>query len=202
MNAPQKARAEIGNNMRFLRSWFQSPLVTGAVSPSGKALARTMAGYVDRNSTAPVLEIGPGTGPVTEALIKHGVAETRLVLLEYSSEFCELLRQRFPKATIIQGDAYTLKQTVGSILQQKASAVVSSLPLLTKPQDQRLSLLKEAFDLAQENAPFIQFTYSTMSPMPLDRPDQSLDFSAESSSRIWLNIPPAKVWVYRQKIAA
>ncbi len=200
MKMPQKAQTEIGNNMRFLRSWFQNPLITGAVSPSGKALARTMASYVDSLGSAPVLEIGPGTGPVTEALIKHGVAEERLVLLEYSAEFCELLKQRFPKATIVQGDAYNLKKTLGVTLKQKAGAIVSSLPLLTKPQDQRLSLLSEAFDLAEDNAPFIQFTYSTMSPIPLECTDYSFKFNAESSSRIWLNIPPAKVWVYKKQM--
>ncbi len=201
MNSPQKLQTEISNNMRFLRSWFQRPLVTGAVSPSGKALAHKMASYVNGDSTAPVLEIGPGTGPVTKALIKHGVAEERLVLLEYSLEFCELLRQRFPKAMIIQGDAYTLKQTVGAMMQQKASAIVSSLPLLTKPQDQRLSLLKEAFDLSEEGAPFIQFTYSAASPIPLNSSSSTVSFSAESSSRIWMNIPPAKVWVYKKQTA-
>ena len=161
-----------------------------------------MASYVDNLGSAPVLEIGPGTGPVTEALIKRGVAEERLVLLEYSPEFCELLSKRYPKATIIQGDAYALKNTLGATLNQKAAAVVSSLPLLTKPQDQRLSLLAEAFDVAEVNAPFIQFTYSALSPIPLDVKGSLLKFRTESSSRIWLNIPPAKVWVYRQEISA
>jgi phosphatidylethanolamine/phosphatidyl-N-methylethanolamine N-methyltransferase len=198
MNAPQKQQTEIGNNLRFLKSWFQSPLKTGAVAPSGKALARTMAGFVDVKSTGPVIELGPGTGPVTEALLKHGIAEERLVLLEYSPDFCSLLKQRFPKATIIKGDAYALKSTLAAMLKEPVAAVVSSLPLLTMPQDQRLALLSEAFDMMQDNAPFIQFTYSAMSPIPLDGAAHKTKFSAKSSSRIWLNIPPARVWVYKK----
>jgi phosphatidylethanolamine/phosphatidyl-N-methylethanolamine N-methyltransferase len=204
MNAYQKlqtnktSQSAISHSIRFLRSWFQNPLIAGAVAPSGKALARTMAGFVDIQSKGPVIELGPGTGPVTEALLKHGVAEERLVLLEYSQDFCENLRQRFPKATIIQGDAYALKNTVGLLLKEPAAAVVSSLPLLTKPQDQRLALLNEAFNLMQPNAPFIQFTYSSVSSIPLDNADHKVKFNAKSSSRIWLNIPPARVWVYTQ----
>ncbi len=197
MNAPQQ-QTEIGNTLRFLRSWFQSPLITGAVAPSGKALARTMAGFVDLKSNGPIVELGPGTGPVTEALLKHGIAEERLILLEYSSDFCDLLKQRFPKATIIQGDAYALKSTLAAILKEPAAAVVSSLPLLTMPQEQRLALLSEAFDMMQDSAPFIQFTYSTMSPIPLDGAAHKTKFSAKSSSRIWLNIPPARVWMYKK----
>ncbi len=191
-------RADVRDNAQFLRSWFQRPLVTGAVSPSGKALARKMAGYVDPSSTGPVIEIGPGTGPVTEALIKHGIAEERLVLLEYSPDFCALLRERFPKATIIQGDAYALRETLKTVLSAPAAAIVSSLPLLTKPQEQRLLLLQEAFDLAQPGAPFIQFTYGSISPMPMSERSTGVQFSGKGSSRIWMNVPPARVWVYRQ----
>ena len=90
---------------RFLRSWLERPLVMGAVTPSGKILARTMASYVDPRIPGPVIELGPGTGPVTDALIRRGVAQDRLVLIEYNPDFCRLLKRRFPKATIIQGDA-------------------------------------------------------------------------------------------------
>ena len=190
---PSRFEEEVRNNARFLRSWLQRPLTTGAVSPSGKMLARTIAGFVDPFSTGPVIEIGPGTGPVTEALIQRGIAEERLVLLEYSAEFCRLLRGRFPRATIIQGDAYRIAGMLCGVLAAPASAIVSSLPLLTKPEEQRLTLLDEAFALGEAQAPFIQFTYGNTSPVPL----RGATFSAQCSQRVWLNIPPARVWVYR-----
>ncbi len=198
LNSAQKIPAEFKQNAQFWRSWLQNPLITGAVSPSGKALARTMASYLDVNSNGPVIEIGPGTGPVTEALIKHGIAEDRLILLEYSSDFCTLLRKKFPRATIIQGDGYALRQILAQQLHKPAAAIVSSLPLLTKPQEQRLTLLDEAFSLMKDNAPFIQFTYSTISPMPIT---EASHFSAKVSPRIWLNMPPARVWVYTKNAA-
>nr|WP_210277506.1 methyltransferase domain-containing protein [Microvirga lupini] len=179
---------------RFLRSWLERPLVMGAVTPSGKILARTMASYVDPRIPGPILELGPGTGPVTDALIRRGVAQDRLVLIEYNPEFCRLLKRRFPKATIIQGDAYDLKETLSGILSEPAAATVSSLPLFTKPMDQRLDLLETAQALMHPGAPFIQFTYAVVPPIPA----RSQSYSAKASNRIWRNLPPARVWVYNK----
>ncbi len=192
--ATSKLVEETRDNARFLRSWFQRPLTTGAVSPSGKMLAKMMASFVDPLRPGKVIEIGPGTGPVTEALIKRGVTEDRLVLIEFSRDFCKLLHKRFPKATIIQGDAYDLAKTLKGLVDEPAMAIVSSLPLLTKPEDQRLALLDDAFSFASPGAPFIQFTYGPNSPMPL----RKSRFSAHVSPRVWLNIPPARVWVYHK----
>lgn len=179
---------------RFLRSWLERPLVTGAVTPSGKVLARTMASYVDPRIPGPVIELGPGTGPVTDALIRRGIAQDRLILVEYSPEFCVLLKRRFPKATIIQGDAYDLKETLSEALKEPAAATVSSLPLFTKPMDQRLDLLEAAQDLMHPGAPFIQFTYAVVPPIPA----RSQAYRACASNRIWRNLPPARVWVYNK----
>jgi phosphatidylethanolamine/phosphatidyl-N-methylethanolamine N-methyltransferase len=187
------SEAKIEDDARFLKSWLDRPLVTGAVSPSGKALATMMARYVDPGIEGPVIEIGPGTGPVTEALIRRGIDEARLILIEFNPDFCRLLRQRFPRARVIEGDAYSLAATLGE-LDEPAAAVVSSLPLFTKPEALRLGLLHTAFRLMHPGSPFIQFTYATVSPMPL----RQRDFEAMVSPRVWLNLPPARVWIYRR----
>lgn len=187
-------RDRIEDEARFLRSWLERPLVTGAVSPSGKMLARTMASYVDPRLSGPVIELGPGTGPVTEALVRRGVAPERLVLVEYNPEFCDLLSRRFPKATVIEGDAYDLRTTLRDVVTEPAAATLSSLPLFTKPLDMRLDLLAAAQDVMHPNAPFIQFTYAVVPPIPA----RGGAYTASRSNRVWLNLPPARVWVYRR----
>jgi phosphatidylethanolamine/phosphatidyl-N-methylethanolamine N-methyltransferase len=153
-----------------------------------------MAGYVDPGRPGPIIELGPGTGPVTEALLAQGVVPSRLVLVEFDPTFCRLLRTRYPAATVVQGDAYNLKRLLAGLMKQPAAGVVSGLPLFTKPLRMRLRLLFEAFALMSPGAPFVQFTYNAVPPIPkrLDR------VSAEASERIWMNIPPARVWVYRR----
>jgi len=189
-----KKGIRLDDEVRFIRSWIERPLTIGAVTPSGRILARTMARYVDPDLTGPVVELGPGTGPVTEALVEAGVEPSRLVLVEFDPSFCRILRQRYPDATLVQGDAYGMRRLLETLLLQPAAAVVSGLPLITKPLKMRLRLLRDAFDLMVPGAPFVQFTYSVASPLPR----RLGGFSVEASERIWMNIPPARVWVYRR----
>jgi phosphatidylethanolamine/phosphatidyl-N-methylethanolamine N-methyltransferase len=190
----QKNRIPLDDEVRFIRSWIEKPLSIGSVTPSSRALARAMAAYVHPDSKGPVIELGPGTGPVTEALVAHGIDPARLILLEFDPTFCRLLRRRYPAATVVEGDAYSLKRALGSHLAAPAAAVVSGLPLFTKPLKTRLKLVYEAFALMLPGAPFVQFTYATVPPIPkaLDR------VRSEASERIWMNIPPARIWVYRK----
>ena len=190
----RKRGIRLDDEVRFLRSWIERPLSIGAVTPSGKMLARTMASYVDPDSCGPVVELGPGTGPVTEALVRAGVAPSRLVLVEFNPSFCRILKARYPEATLVQGDAYSLRRLLETLLIQPAAAVVSGLPLVTKPIRMRLRLLRDAFDLMLPGAPFVQFTYSVAPPLPR----RFGGFSVEASERVWMNIPPARVWVYRR----
>jgi phosphatidylethanolamine/phosphatidyl-N-methylethanolamine N-methyltransferase len=182
------------DEVRFIRSWLEKPLSIGAVTPSGRVLARAMARYVEPGVPGPVVELGPGTGPVTEALVAHGVDPARLVLVEFNPAFCQLLRARFPAATVIQADAYGLRRALSSLLRQPAAAMVSGLPLFTKPVRTRVRLLRDALSLLLPGAPFVQFTYAVVPPIPRS----FAGVQAEASERIWMNLPPARVWVYRK----
>jgi phosphatidylethanolamine/phosphatidyl-N-methylethanolamine N-methyltransferase len=187
-------KPRLDDEVRFLRSWIEKPLHMGAVMPSSKLLARTMAEYVAVESDGPVVELGPGTGAITNALIEHGVDQKRLVLVEYNPGFCALLRDRYPQAKVVQGDAYALRDSLRGVLDARASAVVSGLPLVTKPMLTRLKLIRDAFTALAPGAPFVQFTYSVAPPIPKSLPG----VSTEASERIWMNLPPARVWVYRK----
>ncbi len=191
----EKKGLRLDDEVRFIRSWLEKPLSIGAVAPSGRFLARKMAQYVDIDIPGPIVELGPGTGPVTEALVARGVDPARLVLVEFNPVFCRLLRSRYPEATVVQGDAYSLKRLLESLLKEPAAAVVSGLPLLTKPVKTRLRLINDAFALLRREAPFIQFTYSMTTP-PI--PKGLSGVQTDASERIWMNLPPARVWIYRK----
>ncbi|MGL4635927.1 MAG: class I SAM-dependent methyltransferase [Beijerinckiaceae bacterium] len=188
-----KKDIDLDDEARFLKSWFENPLKTGAVAPSGKALATRMAAAVDPVVQGPIVELGPGTGPVTQALLARGIAPERLFLVEYSKDFARLLQQRFPGVTVIQGDAYALADTLADHIKEPVAAIVSSLPLLTRPERQRASLLQDAFNMMLPGSPFVQFTYMNASPIPL-----SDGVEGVVSRRIWKNLPPARVWTYRR----
>jgi phosphatidylethanolamine/phosphatidyl-N-methylethanolamine N-methyltransferase len=189
----EKKSLRLDDEVKFIRSWIEKPISTGAVMPSSRVLARAMARYVDPQSNGPVIELGPGTGPVTQALVRQGVDPARLILVEFNPDFCRLLRTRYPAATVVQGDAYRLRRVLENHVDEPAAAVVSGLPLVTKPLRTRVRLISDAMTLLAVGAPFVQFTYAMLPPIP----KELSGVRAEASELIWMNLPPARVWVYR-----
>ena len=96
--------------------------------------------------------------------------------------------------TLVNGDAYTLAKTLRDRLPGKAVGTISSLPLFTMPESERHRMVNEAFDLSHPGTPFVQFTYAVVSPVPL----VPGAIEGERSPRVWMNIPPARVWAYRR----
>lgn len=181
--------------LNFLTSWFRNPKTVGAIAPSGPALSRAMAAIIDPSIEGPIVELGPGTGPVTTALLERGIDPKRLVLVEYDKDFCARLRRSFPEVNVVEGDAFALDNTIGAHAKPPLAAIVSSLPLLNFSQEERRKLIEISMRLLSPRAPFIQFTYGANSPLPVASPL----YETSASKRIWRNLPPARVWTYRAK---
>ncbi|WP_062226699.1 class I SAM-dependent methyltransferase [Aureimonas frigidaquae] len=198
-SASQTERRRRGDEATFLAGWLRKPLMTGAILPSSRGLCAAMAAKVPLaeacDGRAAVLELGPGTGAVTRALLAHGIPEANLVLLEYASAFCTLLRKRHAGARVIEGDAYdpggALRDALGG---RRIAAIVSSLPLMTRPESEREAALGGYLSLLDCQAPFIQFTYALTMPVRAERIGARLD----GVSWVARNLPPARVLVYRR----
>jgi phosphatidylethanolamine/phosphatidyl-N-methylethanolamine N-methyltransferase len=191
----EKHRRGLADGAHFFKSFVTAPRLTGAVAPSGRALARAMAMAIAPAPHGLVVELGPGTGPVTERLIEVGVARERLVLIEYDSGFCGILNERFAPARIVRGDAFDLPAALAEFAGEPIAAVVSSLPLLNQPPARREKLIGDAFRLMGRAGVFVQFTYGLRSPIPHEVCANR--YSAHRGRPIWRNLPPARVWTYR-----
>jgi phosphatidylethanolamine/phosphatidyl-N-methylethanolamine N-methyltransferase len=175
----------------FLR-WLAAPLRIGSVAPSSKYLARAIANEIDLNSALPVIELGGGTGSVTQALLETGMDPQRLVVVECDTHLCTMLRHRFPHVRIVQGDASKLIELLEPFGIDAVSAVVSGLPLLSLPRQSRDTIIRQSLWLLGSNGRFIQFTYGLGSPLA------DSNVYGELTARIWLNFPPASVWNFQQ----
>jgi phosphatidylethanolamine/phosphatidyl-N-methylethanolamine N-methyltransferase len=182
----------ITDNLRFLRALMARPKSVGAIAPSSKALARAIARQVDPERAGPVLELGPGTGVITEALLERGLAPGRLTLVEYDPDLAAGLTARLDGVKVIQGDAFDLNRTLGHGVGP-FSAIVSGLPLLNFPVQRRRHYLEGVCRLLLPGAPFIQFSYGVQAPV-VPPPGHIVTRAAQ----VWANLPPARVWVYRQ----
>src|SRR3954464_8620994 len=95
-----KKPLRLDDEVRFLRSWIEKPLHVGAVMPSGRVLARTMAEYVDVPNLCPVIGLPRGTGAISYALIAHGIDQKLVALVEYNPGFCAICPDRCSWATV------------------------------------------------------------------------------------------------------
>ena len=102
--------AALADSSLFLREWLANPQRTGSIAPSSPMLTSTMARWLPRDSESYVLELGPGTGAVTAALLKRGLREDRLIAIEHNPALAIHLRKRFPLALIITGDAWQMDE--------------------------------------------------------------------------------------------
>src|SRR5271154_4647744 len=141
----KKLIAALTDTTLFLQEWFANPQRTGSLAPSSPQLAAAMAHWLPADPESFVLELGPGTGAVTEALIKRGLREDRLGAVEREPKKARRLRAKIARAQIISGDAWHLDHLLRSRREpvESVGAVISSLPLLNFP-------LAEAEALAQK----------------------------------------------------
>jgi phosphatidylethanolamine/phosphatidyl-N-methylethanolamine N-methyltransferase len=187
-------REKLGDDLRFFRSWLGKPKLVGSVVPTSWTMAQRMASVIDPNSTLPILELGPGTGITTRAIIARGIDPKRIVSVEFSPEFCAKLRADFPGVEFIEGDALNLAKTLGPHAATTFDCVISSLPLLYFPMEQRIALVEDVLDRIPTGRPMLQFTYGWKPSVPRGRGN----YTVEYLDMIFRNIPPAQLWLYRR----
>ena len=175
----------------FLREWASDPLRVAAVAPSSPALARLITSEIDA-STAPVIELGPGTGVFTRALIANGVRERDLALIELGERFAADLRQAFPTAKTLNTSAAALANRA-IFGERAAGAIISGLGLLSMPKHVVAAILSGVERNLRPGASFYQFTYGWRCPVQ-DALLEQLDLSAERIGVVCANLPPAAVY--------
>lgn len=174
----------------FLRELVANPREVGAVWPSSRQLAKRIAAAVPCcTNNSKVVELGGGTGTITEALLARGIPPERLIVIERAPNLVNLLRTRFPRVKIVEGDAMHLTDLLNN--ESEINVIVSGLPLRSLPPRVVATIIREVSNVLTPGGLFIQFTYFM-------RPQRSLSqrFAAVSSRLVLGNIPPARVWAF------
>ncbi len=180
----------------FARAWLRAPLKVGAIVPSGPVLARAITSEIS-STTGPVLELGPGTGVFTKALLARGVSAKNLTLLEYDPKLAKLLCERFPGVRIISACATKL-ESLDLFDENGVGAIVSGLPLLSMPHSVIQSILDGAFSQLRDGGTMYQFTYRPLCPVPR-KVMKHLDLKSVCTSFSMRNLPPAWVFAIRKR---
>ena len=175
----------------FLKTFALNPRTTGAVFPSSKYLANKMVSYVKSSEEGLVVELGAGTGVVTEAMLLAGIAPQRIIAVEYVPHLARRLSERFPDIEVIEGNAIHLDK----FLAHKArplDTIISSLPLRSLKKSVRETVLEQIPAILAPDGRYIQFTYDIRS----DASYYPSNYILQQSAIVWRNIPSAKVEMF------
>lgn len=194
MSFPRRLARRFDDEIRFFKVWMDGPKSVGAIMPTSSITARSMASLVNPESELPVLELGPGTGAITRAILARGVPPSKLVSVEFSPEFHQKLKLDFPQVHFILGNAFELKATLGAFHAMRFDCVISGIPLLNFPVAERVALIEDLLDRLPSGRPVVQFSYGPTSPVP----PRSGNFEVVHHDFVMRNVPPARLWIYRR----
>lgn len=192
----RRAGDAVSDHLLTFFRWMVRPHAVGMVVPSAAGLTRAMVGAAAAAPSDTVVEFGGGTGAITTALLKTGIAPRNLFLVERDPAFHRHLVTRFPEVRTLLGDVADTEALAEAIGEADVAAIVSGLPLLSMSRDDVRAVLRTVRRLLSSDTVFVQYTYGFGSPVPEDLM-REFGLAAERLDRVWLNVPPATVWRFR-----
>jgi phosphatidylethanolamine/phosphatidyl-N-methylethanolamine N-methyltransferase len=180
------------SGLAFALAWVRDPRRVGAIAPASRALAQAIAREVSRVGPELLLEIGAGTGAITQALAALGPPPDRFFVVERDPGLVRHLHHRFPRAEVLHACATQLHAlplpVAGSLV------LVSSLPLMSMPRDEGRRCVQSMLTLLerQPNARLLQYTYAARHVRPFDQLPPGWRWRRVTT--VWANLPPATVW--------
>ena len=187
--------------IEFLKGTLRSPAAVGSIIPSSKYLAREYLRDVDISEGRVVLELGPGTGPVTQ-LFYEAMNDPSLYLgIEQDHEYVRVLRERFPEMHFVVGSAEDSVDYLEDLGLREVDLIASALPFTTLPRDVQQRIYGQLEELMTPGTIFRTIVLAHAYPMENARrfrQKMNRRFGEFSRSRlVWRNIPPAFVLTWR-----
>ncbi|WP_027934025.1 class I SAM-dependent methyltransferase [Amycolatopsis thermoflava] len=178
--------------MSITREFLRAPAHTGAIAASSRRLASAVVAGIGVERAAHVVELGPGTGVFTEALLTRLGPGARLTAVEVNPRLAEALAQRHERVEVITGSAEHLARHV-----RTADVVVSGLPWALFPRARQERVLDQVGEVLVPGGRFATFAYLHAAWLPAARRFEAAlarRFGFVGRSRVvWGNLPPAFV---------
>ena len=178
----------------FFRQWLRSPKSMGSVIPSSRALATVIADAVVWKPGQYVVELGGGTGAITQGLIARGIPRDKLVVIELDESLYDWLSAHLPGSLVVRGDATKLDRILLDRGITDVSTVISGLPMVGMPFAFQKAIVEQGLAALGADGTMLQYSYSPISPVPA----RKLGIKAEIVRYVLWNFPPAVIWRYRR----
>jgi len=182
---------DIANAGLFFRRWLANPLQMGSIVPSSRALCTRLATHTHYGPDEAVLELGAGTGVISQTLLQAGLPASRLFVVEIVRDMANHLRAELPGAHVIEGDARALPDLIPPEWHGRIGTVVVGIPLVLLPVPEQRRFI-DAIEAVAPGRGFILYSYCVTSPLPSEKHG----LTAKREAWTPLNFPPASVWRY------
>ena len=176
----------------FFKTWLRSPKSMGSIIPSSQSLAKKVAEQVVWQPGQKIVELGGGTGAITQGLVDSGIPREALVVVELDEKLHKYLSTRFMGATVVRGDATKLAQILNQHGVRRVSTIISGLPMVGMPEVFREAIYKGGLKIVGSKGVLLQYSYSPISPISHRR----YGLNAKLAGFVLNNMPPAFVWKY------
>ena len=198
----QEAESPSEQHGRFLREFIRKPVSTGAIVPSSGELARLMADEASLEGASVIVEFGPGTGPITRALIESKPPNSKLIAVERNEEFVAMLRERHPGLDVAHDCVQQLPKILAARGETAADRIVSGLPWGAFDESLQRDIMKAAHDCLTADGVFVTFAYLQGFALPpawrFRKLLREMFSEVRQSDVVWRNVPPAFVYTCRK----
>ncbi|QEK38571.1 class I SAM-dependent methyltransferase [Candidatus Cytomitobacter primus] len=175
----------------FLKKWFANPFRMGSIIPSTSSVGKCFAKNINLNKDGFIIEVGSGTGTVTESLIKHGVPEEKIICFEIDNEFCSVLAKKFPKAKVLNRDILHIDDILVELGIDTINSFVSTLPLISLGAEKSTQIMKLFARFVDSGVDYLQMSYSPF----FKKKSKKYGLNANKCGYILNNFPPAYLYL-------
>jgi len=197
MDELSRFRPQPDHRLQFLQGFLTRPKEVGSIIPSSRFLERRVVRVADVREARTIVELGPGTGGTTRAILKAMAAPARLLAIEINARFAQLLG-RIPdrRLTVHEGSAAEIAEALSAHGLPPADAILSGIPFSTMPRDQGLDILRSVHDSLAPGGVFVAYQVR-------DRVEDlgRHVFGDAQVQTVMLNVPPMRVYRWRKSSA-
>lgn len=181
--------------LQFFKQFLRHPVAIGAVSETSRAVSEVVSSEARVEEASVVVEYGSGTGAVTAVILERLPAAGRLLGIELNPKFVQVLRDRFPGMTVVQGSAEDIRKHLTDMGEDGCDSIICGLPLAAFPDALQDRILGESYNVLREGGRFVAFSYLYAPYLPqgrkLRRKLEDTFSRVERTPLIWRNLPPA-----------
>jgi phospholipid N-methyltransferase len=178
------------HRLAFFKGFLDKPKQVGSIIPSSRFMERRIVKTLGLEGVKLVVELGPGTGGTTRAVLRGLDPDAKLLAIEINPGFVELLKRHDdPRLIVHHGSATEIPAILAEHGFEKPEVIFSGIPFSTMPRNLGRAVLESARDALAPGGRFVAYQFRdrvhTLGVEVFGRANRQLEL---------LNVPPMRVW--------